>query len=59
MRQPEEIEYIVEALQFTFPKAAFSARISFPPCRLRPVINTGKARPSDESRAHVVWDEDD
>ncbi len=56
---PEEIEYIVEALQFTFPKAGIRRQdIISTFAGLRPVINTGKARPSDESRAHVVWDED-
>ncbi|NPV55292.1 MAG: glycerol-3-phosphate dehydrogenase/oxidase [Anaerolineae bacterium] len=53
-----EIDYIIEALQFTFPDANIRHEdviSSF--AGLRPVVNTGKARPSDESRAHVVWDE--
>lgn len=55
----EEIEYIIEALQFTFPRAGIKQEdIISTFAGLRPIINTGKARPSDESRAHVVWDED-
>jgi glycerol-3-phosphate dehydrogenase len=55
----EEIEYILAAGNATFPSinlrhedilSSFSG--------LRPVINTGLADPSKESRAHVVWDED-
>lgn len=63
-RQPEpcaseeEIDYIIEGLQFTFPQANITREhILSTFAGLRPVINTGKARPSDESRAHVVWDE--
>jgi len=55
---PEEIDYIIEALQFTFPRAGIRREdILSTFAGLRPVINTGKARPSDESRAHVVWEE--
>jgi glycerol-3-phosphate dehydrogenase len=55
----EEIDYIIEALQFTFPDLGISrADILSTFAGLRPVVNTGKARPSDESRAHVVWEED-
>ncbi len=64
-RQPEpcasdeEIDYIIAALQFTFPNLGISrADILSTYAGLRPVVNTGKARPSDESRAHVVWEED-
>jgi glycerol-3-phosphate dehydrogenase len=53
-----EAEYLLEALQFVFPEqeldfddvvSTFSG--------LRPVINTGKADPSKESREHAIWDE--
>jgi glycerol-3-phosphate dehydrogenase len=55
----EEIDYIIAALQFTFPDLGISrADILSTFAGLRPVVNTGKARPSDESRAHVVWEED-
>jgi glycerol-3-phosphate dehydrogenase len=54
-----EIDYIVAALQFTFPKAGITRdAIVSTFAGLRPVVNTGKARPSDESRAHTIWEED-
>ncbi len=55
----EEIEYILEAGNATFPSTALRHEdviSSF--SGLRPVINTGNPDPSKESRAHVVWDED-
>jgi glycerol-3-phosphate dehydrogenase len=54
----EEFEYLLHALQHVFPgqelvpqdvTATFSG--------LRPVVDTGKADPSKESREHVIWDE--
>ena len=63
-RQPEpcaseqEVDYIIAALQFTFPRAGITRdHVVSTFAGLRPVVNTGKARPSDESRAHAVWDE--
>jgi glycerol-3-phosphate dehydrogenase len=53
-----EIDYIMEALHFTFPDLDISKEdiiSSF--AGLRPIISTGKAKPSDESRAHQVWNE--
>ncbi len=55
----DEIEYILAAGNATFPSAMLKPEdviSSF--SGLRPVINTGIADPSKESRAHVVWDED-
>jgi glycerol-3-phosphate dehydrogenase len=55
----DEIEYILAAGNATFPSAKLKPEdviSSF--SGLRPVINTGIADPSKESRAHVVWDED-
>ena len=55
----QEIDYILEAGNATFPSAALTRQdvlSSF--AGLRPVINTGAADPSKESRAHVVWEED-
>lgn len=54
-----EIEYILEAGNATFPTVNLKHEdviSSF--SGLRPVINTGIADPSKESRAHVVWDEE-
>jgi glycerol-3-phosphate dehydrogenase len=53
-----EIDYILAAGNATFPSLALTQSdviSSF--SGLRPVINTGIADPSKESRAHVVWDE--
>lgn len=55
----EEIDYILEAAAATFPKAELSrSDILSTFSGLRPVINTGQADPSKESRAHVVWQEE-
>ena len=54
----EEIEYILKALQTTFPGLNTKREdilSSF--AGLRPIISTGKANPSDESRAHTVLEE--
>jgi glycerol-3-phosphate dehydrogenase len=54
----EEAEYLMDGLRFVFPGqelclddvlATYSG--------LRPVVDTGKANPSKESREHVIWDE--
>lgn len=53
-----EAEYLLDGLKFVFPAleltfddviATFSG--------IRPVVDTGKANPSKESREHVLWDE--
>ncbi len=55
----EEIEYIMEAGRTTFPSANLDQKdILSTFAGLRPVINTGQADPSKESRAHVVWEEE-
>lgn len=55
----EEVEYILEAGNATFPSTALKHEdIISTFSGLRPVINTGNPNPSKESRAHVVWDED-
>jgi len=56
---PAEIEYILQAANATFPQLSLTrADILSTFAGLRPVINTGQADPSKESRAHVVWNED-
>lgn len=53
-----EVDYIMTAIRDIFPGLGLTAdRIISSFAGLRPVINTGKADPSKESRAHVVWDE--
>jgi len=54
----EEIGYMIEALSLLFPSLGLSDRdivSSF--SGLRPVIHTGAATPSEESRAHALWEE--
>jgi glycerol-3-phosphate dehydrogenase len=54
----EEISYMMEALSFLFPGLGLSEKdivSSF--SGLRPVIHTGAATPSKESRAHALWEE--
>ena len=54
----EEIGYMMEALSLLFPRLGLSDEdivSSF--SGLRPVIHTGAASPSKESRAHALWEE--
>ena len=54
----EEIDYILDALHATFPALKINHdNIISSFAGLRPIIGTGKPRPSDESRAHGVFDE--
>jgi glycerol-3-phosphate dehydrogenase len=55
----EEISYVMEALSLLFPSLGLGEKdivSSF--SGLRPVIHTGAATPSKESRAHALWEED-
>lgn len=53
-----EAEYLLEALQFVFPEQELTLKdVISTFSGLRPVINTGKADPSRESREHAIWDE--
>jgi len=53
-----EAEYLIEALQFVFPAQEFTFDdVMSTYSGLRPVIDTGKADPSKESREHAIWDE--
>ena len=55
---PAEAAYLLEGARAAFPSRALSttdAISSF--AGVRPVIGSGKARPSDESRDHVLWEE--
>jgi glycerol-3-phosphate dehydrogenase len=54
----EEIHYMMEALSFLFPSFGLTERdiiSSF--SGLRPVVHSGAATPSEESRAHALWEE--
>lgn len=53
-----EIDYILTALNFLFPELKIEQQdilASF--AGLRPIINTGAATPSKESRTHQIWNE--
>lgn len=53
-----EIEYILEAANATFPSLELEhTDVLSTFSGLRPIVNTGQADPSKESRAHVVWEE--
>ena len=55
----DEIDYILEAGNATFGTANLvRADILSSFAGLRPIISTGQADPSKESRAHVVWEEE-
>jgi glycerol-3-phosphate dehydrogenase len=54
----EEINYMMKALSFMFPSLDLTEEdivSSF--SGLRPVVHTGAATPSEESRAHALWEE--
>lgn len=55
---PAETAYLVEGARAAFPSLAIEVRdavASF--SGVRPVVGTGKADPSRESREHVLWEE--
>lgn len=54
-----EVAYILRAMNFVFPGLALNqSDIISSFSGIRPIISTGKANPSQESRAHQVWVED-
>jgi glycerol-3-phosphate dehydrogenase len=54
-----EAEYLLSGLQFVFPEQDLTCEdIICTYSGLRPVVDTGKANPSRESREHAIWDED-
>lgn len=53
-----EVEYLFDGLQFVFPELELTPNdVISTYSGLRPVVNTGKADPSKESREHAIWDE--
>jgi glycerol-3-phosphate dehydrogenase len=55
----EEVEYLLDGLRLVFPQLALeSGDVRATYSGIRPVVDTGKADPSKESREHVLWDED-
>ncbi len=54
----QELAYLLEAVQHTFPSQALQRRdIQATYAGVRPVIDTGCPDPSKESREHVLWEE--
>ncbi|MEW5871426.1 MAG: glycerol-3-phosphate dehydrogenase/oxidase [Chloroflexota bacterium] len=55
---PGEIDYLLDAVKFAFPGQELGlADVQSTFAGVRPVIDTGKADPSKESREHVLWNE--
>jgi len=53
--QAGEVEYLLEALGHSFPGLALTTKdIQATFAGLRPMVNTGKADPSKESREHII-----
>lgn len=53
---PAEVDYLLAALKRFFPAQELSIQdIQATFAGVRPVVNTGKANPSKESREHVLW----
>jgi glycerol-3-phosphate dehydrogenase len=53
-----EAEYLLNGLKFVFPQLELTfADVCATYSGIRPVVDTGKANPSKESREHVLWDE--
>ncbi|MEZ0395398.1 MAG: glycerol-3-phosphate dehydrogenase/oxidase [Anaerolineales bacterium] len=54
-----EAEYLLEGIRFVFPALELTfGDVIATFAGIRPVVNTGKANPSKESREHVIWEED-
>lgn len=54
----KELAYLLLALQFAFPEQSISEKdVLATFSGIRPVVDTGKADPSRESREHILWDE--
>lgn len=56
---PDEVRYLLDALNFQFPNQHLTPDdIISTQAGIRPVIDTGKENPSEESRDHVIWNEE-
>ncbi len=53
-----EVDYLLTGLRYAFPSLELSeTAVQATLAGIRPVINTGQADPSKESREHVLWSE--
>jgi glycerol-3-phosphate dehydrogenase len=55
---PEEVAYLMAAVEYQFPSLSVSLEdIIATYAGVRPVIGCGKLNPSEESREHIIWEE--
>jgi glycerol-3-phosphate dehydrogenase len=55
---PEEVAYLMAAVEYQFPSLSINLEdVVSTFAGVRPVIGTGKLNPSEESRDHVIWEE--
>ncbi len=55
---PEEVAYLMAAVEYQFPSLSISLQdVISTYAGVRPVIGSGKLKSSDESRDHVIWEE--
>jgi glycerol-3-phosphate dehydrogenase len=55
---PNEVAYLMAAVEYQFPSLAITLEdVVSTYAGIRPVIGSGKLNPSDESRDHVIWEE--
>jgi glycerol-3-phosphate dehydrogenase len=55
---PEEVAYLMAAVEYQFPSLALRLEdVISTYAGVRPVIDSGKLNPSEESREHIIWEE--
>jgi glycerol-3-phosphate dehydrogenase len=55
---PEEVAYLMAAVEYQFPSLVITLEdIISTYAGVRPVIGSGKLNPSEESREHIIWEE--
>ena len=55
---PQEVAYLMAAVEYQFPSLAITLEdIISTYAGVRPVIGCGKLNPSEESREHIIWEE--
>jgi glycerol-3-phosphate dehydrogenase len=58
MISPNEVAYLMAAVEYQFPSLAITLEdVVSTYAGIRPVIGSGKLDPSEESRDHVIWEE--
>ncbi len=55
---PDEVAYLMAAVEYQFPSLSINlGDVISTYAGVRPVIGSGKDKPSEESRDHVIWEE--